>query len=333
MKALIMEKDRTIRYSEAEAPVPGEGEVLIDVTACGICGTDMHVYKGMDCSWALPGIIGHEFSGIVKECGPGCTGVKPGDRVTVQPLQSCGRCSRCREGRTNLCRQVNLIGGERAGGFAEGVVVPAASIVPLPAGLPIKYGALAEPAATAVHAVGRLKKDHYKVVVIKGAGAIGLLILSVVREIAETVIVSDIDTERLSIAKDLGADRTVNVKDEDVIAVTAAVSDGEMADVVFDAAGEPGGKNQVFRLLHPGAEVVFVALGNTVAEIDFTQVVTQELSIYGTQCHTIEDFDTALKLMAEGKIQYDKIVTEFPLAKGAYAFANPGAGVKLHLFP
>lgn len=333
MKALVMDKDRNIKYKEIKAPVPGEGEALIRVEACGICGTDMHVYRGMDCTWALPGVIGHEFSGTVEQCGGNCETVSAGDPVTVQPLYSCGQCVRCKEGRTNLCEQVCLIGGEKPGGFAEYVTVPVDSIIKLPRELPVKYGALAEPAATAVHAAGRLKKSHYRVVLIKGAGAIGLLILSVVRQMADIIIVSDIDRQRLEIARELGADGTIDPSEADLVQEVSRLTRGRMADVVFDAAGEPGGKKQILKLTHPGAEIVLVALGNAGADIDFTQVITQEISIYGTQCHTVEDFHEALALIASGKIRYEKIVTELPLKQGASAFRNPGLGVKIHLFP
>lgn len=333
MKALIMYKDRNIKYEEVDTPIPGDGEVLIRIEACGICGTDMHVFRGMECTWALPGIIGHEFSGTVVECGKNCKTILVGDHVTVQPLCSCGQCQRCVEKRTNLCEHVQLIGGERPGGFAEFAAVPAESIIKLPDEIPVKYGALAEPAATAVHASERLKNSHYNVIVIKGAGAIGLLILSVVRGMADVIVVSDIDEERLKVAKELGADQVIHPLKADLEKEISNLTDGKMADVVFDAAGEPGGKRQILRLVHPGAEIVLAALGNGEAEIDFTQVVTQELSIYGTQCHTRGDFHKALALMQSGKIQYEKIVTELPLEQGSLAFQNPGMGIKIHLFP
>lgn len=333
MKALVMDKDRSIKYKDIKIPVPGDEEVLIRIEACGICGTDMHVYRGMECTWSLPGIIGHEFSGFVEKCGKNCESVKIGDPVTVQPLYSCGQCERCKEGRTNLCEQVSLIGGEKSGGFAEYVTVPAESLIKLPQEIPVKYGALAEPAATAVHAVGRLKKGHYSVVLIKGAGAIGLLILSVVRQAADIIIVSDIDRKRLEIARELGADEVIDPSETDLLQELSRLTEGRMADVVFDAAGEPGGKKHILKLVHPGAEIVLAALGNAEADIDFTQVITQELSIYGTQCHTTEDFQEALSLMVSGKIRYEKIVTELPLEQGASAFENPGLGIKIHLFP
>lgn len=333
MRALIMQKDRTIQFGEVPKPVPGKGEVLIKVEACGICGTDMHVYRGMESAWSLPGVIGHEFSGIVEMCGGDCEEVKLGDSVTVQPLISCGNCPRCREGRTNLCENVRLIGGELPGAFAEWVIVPKENVIRVPSKLPVKYGALAEPAATAVHAVKRLRRSSYDTVLIKGAGAIGLLILCAVRELAKTIIVSDIDEGRLEVARELGADRTINPRKQDLAEELADITGQMMADVVFDAAGEKGGKEKAFELVHPGSEIVFVALGNAVAEIDFTKVVTQELSIYGTQCHTKSDFEEALKLMERGQISYEKIVTELPLEKGSYAFEHPSEGIKIHLFP
>lgn len=333
MKALVMEKDGSVRYTEAAKPVVKSGQVLLRVAACGICGTDMHVYKGMPNAWSLPGVIGHELSGTVVECAEDVTDIASGTAVTIQPLVHCGTCEFCLSGRTNLCRNIRLIGGELAGGFAEYVAVPASSVIPLPAGMPVEYGALAEPAATAVHAVGRLGGRKYERAIIFGAGAIGLLTLSVLREYADSILVSDIDDARLSTAMRLGADGVLHSSREDVAARALEISGGKRFDLAVDAAGFSTTRQQGFSLLASGGDFLFVALGDVKTEVDFMQLVTGEQRFFGTQCHTKEDFSLALKMIADGRIDYPQLVKQMPLSKGVEAFQNPRLGIKLHILP
>lgn len=333
MKAIIMNTDRSIEYKEMPSPSLKEGEVKIRVAACGICGTDMHVYKGMACSWALPGIIGHEFSGIISACAPGVAGYKEGDKVTVQPLVNCGECTLCKDGKSNLCGHIRLIGGELPGGFAEEVAVPADALVRLPVDLPVEYGALAEPAATAVHAVGRLGKKHYGQAMIFGAGAIGLLTLSVLRKMCDRIVVSDVDEARLQAALSLGAESVILASKQDVAAEALRAGDGKKYDLAVDAAGFSSTRRQGLAIIKPGGDLLYIALGDKVTEVDFMQLVTGELTLYGTQCHTKADFYTALELMENGTIDYQKIVTRIPLSEAEEAFRNPYNGIKIHLIP
>lgn len=333
MKALVMEKDGSVRYTEVEKPILQSGQVLLRVAACGICGTDMHVYKGMPNAWSLPGIIGHELSGTVVECAPDVTGILIGAAVTIQPLVHCGVCEFCKSGRTNLCRQIRLIGGEIAGGFAEYIAVPAESVIPLPAGMPVEHGALAEPAATAVHAVKRLGGRKYERAIIFGAGAIGLLTLSVLRDSAESIFVSDVDDARLERALRLGANGVLHATREDVAARALKLSGGKRFDLAVDAAGFSSTRQQGLSVIASGGDFLFVALGNVKTEVDFMQLVTGELRFFGTQCHTKEDFARALTMIDDGRIDYAEIVTQMPLSRGEDAFENPRLGIKLHLLP
>ncbi len=333
MKALVMEKSGSVHYTEVEKPTLNSGQVLLDVAACGICGTDMHVYKGMANSWALPGIIGHELSGTVVECAPDVTGIPNGTAVTIQPLVHCGVCEFCKSGRTNLCRQIRLIGGEFAGGFAEYIAVPAESVIPLPEGMPVEYGALAEPTATAVHAVRRLGGRKYERAVIFGAGAIGLLILSVLRDFVDFILISDIDDARLERAIQLGADGILHVAHEDATMRALELSGGKQFDLVADAAGFTSTRQQGLSVIAPGGDFLFVALGSVKTEVDFMQLVTGELRFFGTQCHTKDDFALALEMIADGRIDYTRIVTQMPLSRGEEAFENSRLGIKLHLLP
>lgn len=282
MKALIMGKDLSVKYQEAKKPEIKDGHVIIKVAACGICGTDMHVKKGMPSGWGLPGIIGHELSGTVIQCAKDVTDVQIGENVTIQPLVNCNECEACKQGTTNLCQNMKLIGGEIPGGFAEEVLVPANSVIKLPEGMPVEYGALAEPTATAVHAVDRLKSDSYDSVIIFGAGTIGLITMAVLKDRAETIIVSDIDDSRLETALQQGATHVINAKNDDVVAKALEANDGKKIALIVDAAGFNSTREQGFSLVKPGGEMLFIALGEQFMTTDFTKIVTNELSLYGT---------------------------------------------------
>lgn len=335
MKALILTEDLNIRLVEMEEPELKAGYVIIDVKACGICGTDMHVYKGMASNWSLPGIIGHEFAGVVCACAGDVKDYKPGDRVTAQPLLNCGKCATCREGRTNLCTGIRLIGGEYPGAFAEKVAVPADKLIKVPDRIPLEKAALSEPLATVIHGLGRLKKQRYESVLILGAGALGLLALQMLRDRAENIAISDVSEVRLKVAKALGATCTINAARQEVEKEVLEMTKGGRIDLAIDAAGFSSTRQQAFQLIKPGGELLFIALGQKETPVDFMQLVTSELSMYGTQCHTMEDFHLAIEAM--DKIDYDKIVTQFPLEQGEEAFKklreDPGYGIKLHLVP
>lgn len=332
MKALIMQKDRTIHVTEIRTPVPDAKEVIIKIAACGICGTDMHVYRGLDCTWTLPGVIGHEFAGTIVRCGSAVEAWKPGERVTVQPLVHCGECPACREGSTNLCSAVTLIGGEMPGGFAEFAAVPESALIRIPEGIPLEYGALSEPLATVIHGVNRLMKARYNKVVILGAGTIGLLMLSVLRDRAEHIFVTDVDANRLLTAEAIGAEAAIHAGEKEVVTAILNAAGGR-ADLVIDAAGFTATRKQGFSVIRPGGEMLCVALGERETEVDFMQLVTKELTLYGTQCHTREDFEQALDVMAAGRIPYEKIASRFPLQKGSAAFQNPKCAIKILLCP
>lgn len=333
MKAIVMQKGGSVRYEEVAKPRLQSGQVLLKVAACGICGTDMHVHRGMPSAWSLPGIVGHELSGTIVACSGDVCGYSLGEAVTIQPLVHCGNCDACRTGRTNLCERIQLIGGELPGGFAEYAAVPAESVIRLPQGMPVAHGALAEPAATAVHAVRRLGGRAYRRAIIFGVGAIGLLTLTVLRESVDTIVVTDIDEQRLETALELGASSVIHTEREPVEATALQISSGKKYDLAVDAAGFSSTRKQGFSLLASGGDFLFVALGDPITEVDFTQLVTGELRFFGTQCHTRDDFLQALERIHTGQIDYDRIVTQLPLARGEEAFDHPRLGIKIHLIP
>ncbi len=336
MKSLIFHGERQMEIGEWGEPIPSDGQVLIEVAACGICGTDLHVYKGMPAPWPVPGVQGHEFSGRVIGWGDGVDGFAEGDRVVVQPLQHCGGCSACVRGCTNLCFNVRLIGGEERGGFALRVAVAASSVFAVPDGLSLRAASMVEPVTTAVHAFEQTRVEAQTVAVF-GAGPLGLVSVQLARLAgAQSVVVTEVVDRRLALASDLGATETVNGVRKSAVEAVHDVTGGEGAD------GHRGGRSVVTRqqaveAVRPGGTVVFIALGTEAVPIDFMTVVTKEIRLQGAQCHTKSGFLCSLDHLASASLRVDPILTPLPLDDGAEAFVrlatDPGEMVKVVLEP
>lgn len=333
MKAVIMEPDRSVHLVQRPRPVPGDDQVLIKVAACGICGSDLHVHNGMPSTWAFPMIVGHELSGTIVECGKKVHTLSVGQNVTIQPLVSCGKCELCMEGRTNICENVQLIGGELDGGCAEYIAVSEKNVIPLPEAMPVHHGALAEPAACCVHAVRRLGGRHYRRAVLIGAGTIGLLTLAVVREFVDTIVVSDTMQSRLDTALALGASHCIRADREDTVSKALELSGGAKYDLVIEAVGISATREQVFKLMRPGADCLLLGWGEQYTAVDFNYLICQECAFYGSQCHTRYDFEDALRLIMNKTINYDKLVLRLPIEEAERAYDNAQAAVKIHLIP
>jgi len=338
MKSLISRGPRQVEFGEWEEPSLLPGQVLIEVAACGICGTDLHVYKGMPAAWPVPGVRGHEFAGTVIAWADDVEGFRAGDRVVVQPLVYCGRCRFCRSGQTNLCANLYLIGGEQPGGFAERVAVPASSLFKVPENLSLQQAALVETLATSVHAFEQNLSGILRSVAVLGAGAQGLFAIQLARLAgAKLVAVSETVPHRLAMALKLGATHAINAGQENVVEAVLDLTDGEGVDLAIEAAGKALTRQNATQLLRPGGTAIFVALGAEPTSIDFMALVPKELHLRGTQCYTDADFALAIELLASGEISVDPLITGMPLEQGAAAFealaSDPGELIKVILEP
>ena len=338
MKSLISLGPGHVEFGEWQEPSMMPGQVLIDVAACGICGTDLHVYKGMPAAWPVPGIRGHEFAGTVIAWANDIQGFQVGDRVVVQPLVYCGQCRFCRSGQTNLCANLYLIGGEQSGGFAERVAVPASSLFLVPDSLSLKQAALIETLATTVHAFEQNLAGILRSVAVLGAGSQGLFAVQLARLAgANLIAVSETDPYRLAMAQKLGATHAIDPRQEDVVDAIRALTDGDGVDLVIEAAGKAVTRQDATQVLRPGGTAIFLALGAERTTIDFMALVPRELHLRGTQCYTDADFALAIELLASGEIIVDPLITEIPLEKGSDAFEalarDPAEMIKVILAP
>ncbi len=315
MKA-VMKVARGVGFVETRdipEPFPSAGQVKIRVRAAGICGTDLHIYKD-EFKSAPPVVLGHEVSGEVVEVGAGVDAALIGQRVTTETyFSTCGACAYCRTGHANLCLSRKSIGSAVNGGFTDYVIVPAHNLHALPDNIPFEAGALTEPMACVCHAVLTHRTvSPGDVAVIAGPGAIGLLTLQVVKAAGATAVVlgTNGDEQRMTLAKDLGADYLVNVNSDNAEELVRAITpEGLGADVVYECSGAGPAAQQLLTLARRGARYVQVGLFGKPVSWDLDQVVFRELVVTGTNASVPAAWTRALQLMAAGKVDTGRLIT------------------------
>ncbi len=306
-----------VETRELPEPTPSAGQVKIQVKAAGICGTDVHIYYD-EFKVEPPVVIGHELAGMVVELGEGVSGLRVGDRVTTETyFYTCGQCRYCRAGLPNLCARRKSIGSHVNGAFAEYLVVPAGIVHQLPDNVDFLAGALSEPLACVVH--GALQIPHLvpgELAVVTGPGAIGLLTMQAVRSAGARVVVlgTDVDEQRLRLARDLGADYTLNVQREDAAELVMGLTDGFGADIVYECSGAGPAAQQLLKLVRKGGQYAQIGLCGKPITWDLDQLAYRQLRVTGSFAHVPSSWFHALQLMAQGKVQTRPLVTDlFPL--------------------
>src|SRR5437868_3340942 len=284
MRAAFYEGHEKIRIGDCAALPPGQGQVQIRVSHCGICGTDLHVFHGkMDHRVTFPQVIGHEMSGTITAVGEGVAGWKAGDRVTVRPLDPCGACPACRAGYSHVCQKLKFIGIDSPGAMQGLWTVPAHTLHRLPDNLSLEQGALIEPIAVACHDVrlGQVKAGEFCFVL--GGGPIGVLVASVAKNEGARVIVSEVNPFRLKLASSLGLE-TVNPRETDLIGLVNAETGGAGADVVFEVSGSPAGAEMMTKLPRVRGRLVVVAVFSDPPKVDLFQFFWRELKLAACAC-------------------------------------------------
>lgn len=277
MKAVVVYAPGEYKYEEVDRPKAGKGEVVIKVGHCGICGSDLKVSEGASMFWGgenpwlkAPVTPGHEFYGTVVELGEGAAekhNIKLGDRVTTDQIKPCGECRFCKSGKYWMCEIHNMYGFQKdiaEGGMAEYIKFgPTSTIYKIPDTLSEQEAAIVEPMACAVHAVQRANIEYEDVVVMAGAGTLGLCMVQLIKlKTPKKLIVLDLDNERLATAKKLGADLCINPKEEDAIKIVKDLTDGYGCDVYLEATGAPAGVKQGLEMIRKlGRYVQFSVFG------------------------------------------------------------------------
>jgi len=307
LRAAVFMGREDIRVLERDRPDIEADDVLVKVSYCGICGSDVTAYKTGNYVEGI--VIGHEISGVVEEVGENVDHLMPGDRVVVNSALPCGRCRYCFSGRPSQCEDLDLIGITRDGGMADYISVPGWIIYRIPDKLSLLHAALVEPLSNVLHAFKLSSFRAGDTVLIQGAGPIGVLLLEVLKTAgASKIIVSEISERRRRLAEELGADVVINPIEENLPLVVEKETGGEGVDIVFDAAGVPETLKANFTLARKAGEIMIIGITEEPAEADFFTTVLNELTIKGSYLG-FNEFPQAIRLIAEGKVRADKIIT------------------------
>lgn len=308
------------QFQVVEEPVPaiGELDVLVKVSACGICGTDVHIYHGDKGSAQVtpPVVLGHELAGTVEKTGEKVTALKVGDHVTVDPNIYCGKCHYCQIGKKQLCDNLYAIGVNRNGGFAEYCAVPESQCYLLPPDVPLRYGAMVEPLACCIHGIDLAQLRVGDTVCVIGGGAIGLLMLQLAKlNGASKVIVSEPVAMRREIALQLGADLTIDPVHEDLKERLEEYLGVPGVDVVIECVGNTIAVRQAFEAAKRGTTVLLFSVPkpDTTHPLDLMDVYKKELKIVGSMINP-DTHGRAAALIGSGKIRLAEIITHsYPL--------------------
>ena len=315
--------NKSFELVEGTSVKPQAGEVRLNVGYVGICGTDMHIYHGvMDQRVNPPATIGHEISGVVAELGEGVEGFSVGDRVVVRPLDWCGECPTCKAGHTHICQNLKFMGIDSPGAFQTNWTVKARTLHKLPTGVDLKQGALIEPLSVACHDIRRSRLQAGEKVVVLGGGPIGQLVAAVAKSVGAEVLVSEPNEARRSFSDSIGV-KSVNPIEQDLAAYVDEWTGTKGADVVFEVSGVKPAIDAMTQVAGRRGRIVMVAIHSQAPEIDLFQFFWKELELLGARVYEAEDFDWAIDLIAQGKIDVTPFISSVSeLQNISTAFAN-----------
>jgi len=289
-----------LRSEDRPMPARAVGEVLLRVRRVGVCGTDMHIFTGNQPYLQYPRVMGHELSGTV-EAADEDTGLAYGDAAYVMPYLSCGKCIACRNGKTNCCVNIQVLGVHRDGAMTEYLSVPA-QFVRKAEGVTLDQAAMVEFLAIGAHAVRRAEVSESQRVLVVGAGPIGMaaMIFSTLRGAKVTAL--DSRADRLSFCTEqIGVAAAVTLGADDVSKLSA-LTDGEFFDVVFDATGNADAMRRGFEFIAHGGKYVFISIVKDAITFSDPEFHKREATLLASRNATLEDFDTVLDAMRAGKI-------------------------------
>jgi (R,R)-butanediol dehydrogenase/meso-butanediol dehydrogenase/diacetyl reductase len=319
MKAIVFKEKERVACEERDASARVEGEVRIRISFAGICGSDLSIYAGKHPRAQPPLVMGHECSGVIEETEDTDSLFQVGDRVTIQPLISCGRCTPCLTGQRHVCRALRLVGIDRDGAFADSITVDRRHVVKLPVDLSLDAACLTEPLAVAVHAVRKSKLRMGETVVVIGGGPIGLLTAICARKAgAAEVWVCERSEHRLDFADRLGF-RTVRA-DSDAAGKIDTLTGGEGADHVFEAAGVPAAMELAVRAVRILGTITVVSVFKEPAAVDLQAINFREITIHGVRVYTENDFRYAVCMLAKHPDIADLISHRLPLSEAEKGF-------------
>jgi L-iditol 2-dehydrogenase len=331
MKALLLSRYQHLEIAELPEPVPGCGEILVRVAACGICGSDVHGYDGSSGRRIPPIVMGHEAAGRIAVVGDGVEGFAVGDRVTFDSTIYCGSCAPCLRGEVNLCDSRQVLGVScsdyrRAGAFAEYVVVPARIVYRLPDNLSFEEAAMLEAVAVAIHAVSLAQVVPNSTALVLGAGMIGLLVVQALRVAGcSRIFIADLDSSRLKLAQHVGATHVLTAG-ANLVEHALKLSGGAGVDVAIEAVGRNETVGAAIESVRKGGAVVLVGNISPEVTLPLQRIVTRQIRLQGS-CASAGEYPQAMELLATGAILVKPLITAIaPLDEGPQWFERLHAG-------
>ena len=314
MKAAVFYgPNQPLKVEEVPTPVIGTGEILVKVAACGLCHTDLsYIDHGVPTFKKPPLILGHEISGTVAEVAPDVTLFKVGDRVLLPAVMACGECSSCREGRGNVCDNMEMFGNNVDGGYAEYVKAPASNVFHLPDEIPLIEGAIiADAITTPFHAVkNRAKVKPGDTLLVYGCGGVGLNLVQVANAVGASVIAVDISNAKLAKAKELGAIATFNANDYPDVAKAVRKSTGGGVDIACECIGNSKTQEIAFNCVRNGGRLVIVGYSAHPMTLNASRVMYREMEVVGSLGCPLGDYPKVIEMVRNGKIQVVSMVSK-----------------------
>ncbi|MDD3244495.1 MAG: alcohol dehydrogenase catalytic domain-containing protein [Eubacteriales bacterium] len=313
----VMTAPGVIEFREIPTPEVKAGEVLVKIMRIGVCGSDIHVYHGKHPFTKYPVTQGHEVSGEIAALGEGVTGLRVGQKVTIEPQVVCGKCYPCRHGKYNLCEELKVMGFQTTGTASTYFCVDQSKITPLPDEMTFDQGAMIEPLAVAVHAVKQAGDVKGLKIAVLGAGPIGNLVAQTAKGMgAAEVMITDVSDLRLELAKECGVDHCVNTRNTDFGEAMVAAFGPDKADVIYDCAGNNITMGQAIACARKGSTIILVAVFADMATVDLAVLNDHELDLKSTMMYRHEDYVDAIALVNDGKVQLNTLMSKH------FAFAD-----------
>jgi L-iditol 2-dehydrogenase len=326
MKALLLSEYSKLEVTDLPRPSVGPGEILVQVAACGICGSDVHGYDGSSGRRIPPLVMGHEAAGVVAEVGDGVSRFAVGDRVTFDSTVYCGVCEYCLGGQVNLCDNRQVVGVStpdfrRAGAFAEFVTVPERIVYRLPDELSFAEAAMLEAVSVALHAVAVSDVKGGETALVIGAGMIGLLTLQAARAAGcSSILVADVDATRLKLAEESGADATILASGAEMIQEVLRSTRGHGVDLVLEAVGRDETVSASVDAVRKGGTVTLIGNITPQVTLPLQKVVSRQIRLQGS-CASSGEYPQAIELVSNGRIRVTPLITAVaPLSDGAEWF-------------
>ncbi|MDF2921850.1 MAG: zinc-binding alcohol dehydrogenase family protein [Paenibacillaceae bacterium] len=335
MKGMYLQEPWNIKSIEMVKPVPQAGEALIKVKSAGICGSDIGAYRGANPLVSYPRVIGHEIAGEVISIPANSRGIRPGDKVIVDPYLYCGHCYPCSIGRTNCCEDLKVLGVHVDGGMVEYFTHPAEMLYKVPDDMPWDIIPMAEPLTIALHGLHRGRLTEGEHIAISGAGPIGLLAaMGALHYGAKPIMIDPVD-ERLEKARQLGVVHTVNPAKENAVERVREITGGRMAEVVMEASGANSAIQSTLELVSNAGRIVLTGWPKVSTELPTGLITKKEVDIRGARTSAGE-FQEAIDLIYYGKVDARAILTAIVSMEEAAAAImdidrNPGGYLKVNV--